>query len=257
MEMVRDGLNRALRRSFSTVKKDMNELRNENKKQEKLTNNLKEENNSLKRKLSELKNDTVHIEEYEFVERRLDDLEEEIFDLEENKLDRKSFNSSIEKLNKKLRERGNIAERLNELDNIIDNIERLNKLVKEINSIKHLQKSVSRLEKENKTLLPKKAFKEQLRNIKEAKEAVFDIKDTLDIIDLKYDDMGEVMNDTIGTKEMMRIRNKIYARLKALENGQTKKKSGPKKPEKSRFKKFWESLEEFFQEEPEVPEPKK
>jgi uncharacterized coiled-coil DUF342 family protein len=254
-------INKALSRSFSAVRKDIIELKGQNTKQEKLIRRLVKENSNLKKTISELKKVAVVSEEHEFIERRLGELEEELFSIEGNKVENREFKSSINKIRKHLKKRDEITERITEFDEGLDKIDKLNleikKLKEKLGDVEALKKSnkyfsaaIVNLEKTCSSMLPRNAFKRELNNIKKAEKSVSNIKDLLDIMDLKYDAIEEELKNTVNTKEFIRARNRIHARIREVEkNLNNLSRKDINKSEKPKLKRFWEGLQEFFQDE--------
>ncbi len=204
-------LNKALAKSFTAVKEDMDKLREENKKQDKRIKDLIKENNSLKKLLDNLGKNVILAEQYDFIERRMDELEEEMFNLEDKKIDKKKFESSVSNLNYKIQGKENLRKRINELKNFIAEMENLK--LKYMN----LSDSVSRLKKADKSFLTKKDFSKEIKKLKEISSNLLDLKNSLSIIELRFDEFENTMAEVVKDKELMKVKNRINSRLRELE----------------------------------------
>ena len=249
-------LNETLARSFSTVKRDMNELRDENKNQAKRIEVLVKENDGLKKLLDDVRKSVILSEQYDFIERRIDELEEEMFNLEDRKLDKKRFDSSFAGIKHQFRTREKLGSKLNELKNFRAEIEYL-KL-----AYRNLSDYISGLKKANKSFITKNTLNKELKKLKEAASNLSDLKNSLAIIELKSDEMEDAFVEVVKDKELLKVKNKINKRIRELEQQINQRKMpiaknrliNPKNMKnKSFFEKVRKSALDFFEEEPKKP----
>ena len=215
-------LNESIHKAFDSVKKDMNKLNDENRRQNKKIINLTKENDALKKHLDNIKKSSILREQYDFIERRMDELEEEMFNLEENKIDNKSFKSVIDKLDDKITEKGILRKKLNDLKNFVAEMEYL-KL-----TCMNLGDSIIRLKKENKNKLTKKDIGKEMIQLNKIQNNIIELRNSLGLIELKFDDMENEIIDSVKNKEFIRNKTIIDKKIKELETKLDKKKGKQK-----------------------------
>ncbi len=231
-------LNKTLARSFSAVKRDMNEIRDENKNQAKRIKVLVKENDGLKKLLDDVRKSVILSEQYDFIERRIDELEEEMFNLEDKKIDKKKFESSVAGIKHQFRTRENLGSKLNELKDVRAEIEHL-KL-----AYNNLSDYVSGLKKANRSFITKIAFNKELKKLKEIASNLLDLKNSLAVIELRFDDMENTMTEVVKDKELMKVKNKINLRLRELEKQTSQIKK--RKSNNIKNKSFLGDIKNFF-----------
>ncbi len=224
-------LNKSIYDSFNRVKNDISELRKQNKKQSKIIQDLKNENSSLKKLLNSLGKETTFPKHYDFIERRLDELEEEIFNLENEKLDNKRFNSAVNKINYNIRKKENLKNSLNELKNFKADTEHF-KL-----SLINLNNKLKELKKENKRFITKRDFEKRNESINKTLKEFIDIKNSVSLLELRFDEFENMLTEKINQKDLYKMKNRIYARIRKIEN---KKNIKSKNTFISNIKKFFE-----------------
>jgi len=246
-------LNKALAKSFSAVKRDMNELRDENKKQAKIIKGLAKENKELLKNLENTRKSVILSEQYDFIERRIDELEEEMFNLEDRKLDKKKFDSSFAGIKHQFRTRENLGAKLNELKNFRAEIEHLNLANMNLSNL------LLGVKKGNKGFITKNTFNKELKKLKQAASDFSDLKNSLAIIELRFDEIEDAFVDVVKDKELLKVKNKINKRIRELEQQINQRKRSIAKnklinPKNMKNKSFLEKVKksalDFFEEKP-------
>jgi len=205
----------SLRKSFAAVKRDITSIRKAQKLENKRLGNLLKDSKKqilkdLSKKISTFENISANKEHLDFLERRLDEIEETMFDLEDDVVNKKKIMSAIYSLKKEIARKQNLNELIREIKILRSDIENIKK------SLSDFHREIKKYSYLKNAFLPRITFNKELKNIKENIDLFKKIKNSADILELRFDDMENKLVEMVTSKEFVKAKNIINASIREI-----------------------------------------